>query len=159
MDPLQKISWHDEPEGWRLVTLTSLYLSCGDTACFVCTHSKACGMIGLIRNKYFIAFASVCSRQCLFVRWTSSRRSVKQFSGPQHNIGSSISSGSQLFTGSSKKLDWLVTHLNSRFRFFRVKLSFWWIGVWKPRWSERRPSTTTSEISLQQPELKTKLRW
>ena len=41
---------HTQPEGWRLVTLTSLFLDGRDCCAFVAAHSKACAMVGLERH-------------------------------------------------------------------------------------------------------------
>jgi hypothetical protein len=40
----------DAPEGWRLIENTSIYLDDRDTFAFMATHSKACGIAGLVRH-------------------------------------------------------------------------------------------------------------
>ena len=35
--------------GWRLIEITAMFLDGPDTCAFVCTHFKACGMIGIER--------------------------------------------------------------------------------------------------------------
>jgi hypothetical protein len=40
----------DAPQGWRLIENTSIYLDDRDTFAFMATHSKACGIAGLVRH-------------------------------------------------------------------------------------------------------------
>ena len=40
------------PPGWKLIENTAIYLSPTSTTRFVQTHSKACGLVGLLRILY-----------------------------------------------------------------------------------------------------------
>ena len=40
------------PEGWRLIENTAIYMDNRDTAMFMATHSRACGIAGLVRHPF-----------------------------------------------------------------------------------------------------------
>ena len=39
----------EAPPGWKLIENTAIYLSPTSTTRFIQTHSKACGLVGLLR--------------------------------------------------------------------------------------------------------------
>ena len=86
MDPLQEIDPFDQPEGWRLITLTSLFLDGKDCCVFVRTHSKACGLVGLTRHIYEF---SLRFKMCIYVSFHLHVDQTSIFAGRSNNMAES----------------------------------------------------------------------